>query len=65
MGLELVRNELCFPRYKDNVTKSCLLGVKSVVYMKQGPRSGIFSLYILRNVDYILITYSCPRFCVF
>lgn len=38
--------------------------VKPVVYMKQGPRSGIFSVYIWRNVDYILLTYSCPQFCV-
>lgn len=30
--------------------------------MKRGPRSGIFSVYILRNVDYILLTYSCPWF---
>lgn len=38
--------------------------MKSVVYIQQGPRSGIFSVYIFRNVDYILLTYSCPLFCV-
>lgn len=50
--------------YNNKASKSCLLDIKSVVYIEQGPRSGIFSVYILRNVDYILLTYSCPRFCV-
>lgn len=52
------------PPYNNKVFKSCLLGIKSVVYIKRGPRSGIFSVYILRNVDYILLTYSSPWFCV-
>lgn len=59
--LERGRNEFCIP---PKISESYLLGVQSVVYIKQGPRSGIFSVYILRNVDYILLTYSCPRFCV-
>lgn len=64
--LELIRNDVCNPPppYASKVFKPCLFGVKWVVYMKQGPRSGIFSVYILRNVDYILLTYSCPWFCV-
>lgn len=62
MCLKFVRNELLFPATR--IVFSCLFGVKSVVYIKQGPRSGIFSVYILRNVDYILLTYSCPRLCV-
>lgn len=51
--------------YVDNVSSSYLFGVvDSVVNIEQGPRSGIFSVYILRNVEYILLTYSCPWFCV-
>lgn len=62
--LELVRNELLFPTTRTVFPSLVLLGLQSVVYTKQGPRSGIFSVYILRNVDYILLTYSCPRLCV-
>lgn len=58
---ELVRNG----PYVDIVSSSYLFGVvDSVVNIEQGPRSGIFSVYILRNVEYILLTYSCPWFCV-
>lgn len=65
--LEPVKNEFCIPptmiMFPCRVCVSPLC-VKPVVYMKQGPRSGIFSVYIWRNADYILLTYSCPRFCV-
>lgn len=53
---------LSFFRYFLDFPKSCLLGVESLVNMKQGPRSGIFSVYILKNVDYILLTYFTPLF---
>lgn len=47
MCVELVRIEFSSPCYNHSVPDSCLFGVKSVVYMKQGPMSGIFSVYIL------------------
>lgn len=63
-GLSLLGMIFVPSPYNDKVSSSCSLGLKSLVYIKQGPRSGIFSVYILRNVDYILLTYSRPRFCV-